>query len=127
MVLVKIDLLIFKFEVGSVYEVKVIKMFDFGVVVEYIEVFGNEVLLYVFELVWECIENVSDVVNMGDVFDVKYFGVDLRIRKDKVFCKVLLLKFEGYVECLKCDDKCFGGRDNRGCDNRNCDRDKKRD
>ena len=39
-----------------------------------------------------------DVVNMGDVIDVKYFGVDPRTRKDKVSMKALLPKPEGYVE-----------------------------
>lgn len=89
-VLAKIDSLLFKPEKGSVYEVKVIKMLDFGAVVEYVEAPGNEVLLHVSELAWERTENVTDVVNMGDVFDVKYFGVDPRTRKEKVSRKALL-------------------------------------
>ncbi|MFL1897037.1 polyribonucleotide nucleotidyltransferase [Aquimarina sp. 2-A2] len=89
-VLAKIDSLLFKPQVGSVYEVKVIKMLDFGAVVEYMDAPGNEVLLHVSELAWERTENVSDVVNMGDVFDVKYFGVDPRTRKEKVSRKALL-------------------------------------
>ncbi|PKA82336.1 polyribonucleotide nucleotidyltransferase [Ulvibacter sp. MAR_2010_11] len=126
-VLAKIDSLTFKPVVGSVYEVKVIKMLDFGAVVEYMDAPGNEVLLHVSELAWERTENVSDVVNMGDVFDVKYFGVDARTRKDKVSRKALLPKPEGYVERPPRDDKRSGGRDNRGRDNRSRDRDKKRD
>ncbi|WP_109438723.1 polyribonucleotide nucleotidyltransferase [Aquimarina sp. AU119] len=89
-VLAKIDSITFKPAVGSVYEVKVIKMLDFGAVVEYMEAPGNEVLLHVSELAWERTENVSDVVNMGDVFDVKYFGIDSRTRKEKVSRKALL-------------------------------------
>ncbi|AXT60852.1 polyribonucleotide nucleotidyltransferase [Aquimarina sp. AD10] len=89
-VLAKIDSITFKPQVGSVYEVKVIKMLDFGAVVEYMEAPGNEVLLHVSELAWERTENVSDVVNMGDVFDVKYFGIDSRTRKEKVSRKALL-------------------------------------
>ncbi|WP_108868165.1 polyribonucleotide nucleotidyltransferase [Aquimarina aquimarini] len=89
-VLAKIDSITFKPVVGSVYEVKVIKMLDFGAVVEYLEAPGNEVLLHVSELAWERTENVSDVVNMGDVFDVKYFGIDSRTRKEKVSRKALL-------------------------------------
>ncbi len=69
----KIDSILFKPKVGESYEVKVIKMLDFGAVVEYLDAPGNEVLLHVSELAWERTENVSDVVNMGDVFDVKYF------------------------------------------------------
>ncbi|WP_415375651.1 polyribonucleotide nucleotidyltransferase [Patiriisocius sp. Uisw_017] len=96
-VLAKIDSITFKPAVGSVYEVKVIKMLDFGAVVEYMEAPGNEVLLHVSELAWARTENVSDVVNMGDVFDVKYFGLDKRTRKDKVSRKALMEKPEGYV------------------------------
>ena len=122
-VLAKIDSIMFKPEVGSVYEVKVIKMLDFGAVVEYMEAPGNEVLLHVSELAWERTENVSDVVNMGDVFDVKYFGVDARTRKDKVSRKALLPKPEGYVERPPRDRK----PNNRGRDNRRNDRRPRRD
>ena len=123
----KIDSITFKPEVGSVYEVKVIKMLDFGAVVEYMDAPGNEVLLHVSELAWERTENVSDVVNMGDVFDVKYFGIDSRTRKEKVSRKALLPKPEGYQDRPKRDDRGGNnrGRDNRGRDNRS--RDRKRD
>ena len=122
-VLAKIDSILFKPEVGSVYEVKVIKMLDFGAVVEYLEAPGNEVLLHVSELAWERTENVSDVVNMGDVFDVKYFGIDSRTRKEKVSRKALLPKPEGYVERPPRDKK----PNNRGRDNRRNDRKPRRD
>jgi len=89
-VMAKIDSILFKPKVGESYEVKVIKMLDFGAVVEYLDAPGNEVLLHVSELAWERTENVSDVVNMGDVFDVKYFGIDSRTRKEKVSKKALL-------------------------------------
>ena len=65
-------------------------MLDFGAVVEYTQAPGNEVLLHVSELAWERTENVSDVVNMGDVLDVKYFGIDSRTKKEKVSRKALL-------------------------------------
>ena len=90
MVEAKIDSITFKPEVGKTYEVKVIKMLDFGAVVEYTDAPGNEVLLHVSELAWERTENVSDVVNMGDVLNVKYFGIDSRTRKEKVSRKALL-------------------------------------
>ena len=86
----KIDSITFKPKVGNTYKVKVIKMLDFGAVVEYIEAPGNEVLLHVSELAWERTENVSDVVNLGDLLDVKYFGIDSRTRKEKVSRKALL-------------------------------------
>jgi len=123
-VLAKIDSLLFKPEKGSVYEVKVIKILDFGAVVEYVEAPGNEVLLHVSELAWERTNNVTDVVNMGDILDVKYFGVDPRTRKEKVSRKALLEKPEGFVERPPRDNN--RGRDNRGRDNRNRDN-RKRD
>ncbi len=125
-VLTKIDSLMFKPKVGESYNVKVIKMLDFGAVVEYLDAPGNEVLLHVSELAWERTENVSDVVNMGDVFDVKYIGVDPRTRKDKVSRKALLPKPEGYKERPpreggnrrddRRDDRRGSGRDSRDRD-----------
>ncbi|AWH74388.1 polyribonucleotide nucleotidyltransferase [Dokdonia sp. Dokd-P16] len=96
-VLAKIDSITFKPVVGNTYKVKVIKMLDFGAVVEYLDAPGNEVLLHVSELAWERTENASDVVSMGDELDVKYFGIDKRTRKEKVSRKALLEKPEGYV------------------------------
>ncbi|WP_297509751.1 polyribonucleotide nucleotidyltransferase [Flavobacterium sp.] len=90
MVLAKIDSIIFKPQLGETYEVRVIKMLDFGAVVEYTQAPGNEVLLHVSELAWERTEKPSDVVNMDDVFEVKYLGIDPKTRKEKVSRKQLL-------------------------------------
>jgi len=98
LVLSKIDSLLFKPEKGNTYKVKVIKMLDFGAVVEYLDAPGNEVLLHVSEIAWERTNNVSDVLNLGDELEVKYFGVDPRTRKEKVSRKALLEKPEGFVE-----------------------------
>ena len=97
-VLAKIDSITFKPEEGSVYEVKVIKILDFGAVVEYVEAPGNEVLLHISELAWERTDKVTDVVNMDDVFDIRYLGTDPRTRKDKVSRRALMPKPEGYQE-----------------------------
>jgi len=124
-VLAKIDSLLFKPTVGETYQVKVIKMLDFGAVVEYMDAPGNEVLLHVSELAWERTENVSDVVNMGDIFDVKYFGRDPKTRKEKVSRKALLPKPEGFVARPPRDRDSRDNnrsRDNRGRDNRRDDR-----
>ncbi len=121
-VIAKIDSLMFKPEKGNVYEVQVIKILDFGAVVEYTEAPGNEVLLHVSELAWERTENVTDVVNMGDVFEVKYFGLDPRTRKEKVSRKAILPKPEGFVERPPRENNDRRGRDNRGGN-----RDKRRD
>ena len=90
MVEAKIDSVTFKPLVGNTYKVKVIKMLDFGGVVEYIDAPGNEVLLHVSELAWERTENVGDVINMVDTLEVKYLGIDSRTRKEKVSRKALL-------------------------------------
>ena len=121
-VIARIESMLFKPTVGEAYKVKVIKMLDFGAVVEYVDAPGNEVLLHVSELAWERTDNVTDVVNMGDILDVKYFGLDPRTRKEKVSRKALLPKPEGYVARPPRDDKRSGGRDNRGRDNRRDDR-----
>ena len=115
-VIARIESMLFKPEVGSVYEVKVIKMLDFGAVVEYTEAPGNEVLLHVSELAWERTDNVSDVVKMGDVLDVKYFGIDPRTKKEKVSRKAILPKPEGWKPRPPRDNN--KGRDNRGRDNK---------
>ncbi len=96
-VLAKIDSITFKPEKGSVYNVKVVKVLDFGAVVEYLDAPGNEVLLHISEIAWERTDNVTDILNVGDVLDVKYFGVDPKTRKDKVSRKALMDKPEGYV------------------------------
>ena len=123
-VIAKIESMLFKPEVGSVYEVKVIKMLDFGAVVEYTEAPGNEVLLHVSELAWERTDNVSDVVKLGDILDVKYFGIDARTRKEKVSRKAILPKPEGWTPRPPRDNN--RGRDNKGRDNRNRDNRKPR-
>ena len=114
-VLAKIDSLLFKPVKGNTYKVKVIKMLDFGAVVEYLEAPGNEVLLHVSEIAWERTDNVSDVLKLGDELEVKYFGTDPRTRKEKVSRKALLDKPEGYVERPPRAPR----SDNRGRDNRN--------
>ncbi|MDY0781607.1 polyribonucleotide nucleotidyltransferase [Tenacibaculum sp. IB213877] len=119
-VIARIESMMFKPEKGSVYEVKVVKLLDFGAVVEYTEAPGNEVLLHVSELAWERTNNVTDVVNLGDILDVKYFGIDPKTRKEKVSRKALLPKPEGYVSKPRNNDG--KGRDNRNRDNRRDDR-----
>ncbi|MFC5046879.1 polyribonucleotide nucleotidyltransferase [Aquimarina hainanensis] len=109
-VISRINAITFKPEVGSVYEVKVVKILEFGAVVEYVEAPGNEVLLHISELAWERTNNVTDVVNMGDLIDVKYFGIDPKTRKEKVSRKALLQRPP------RKEGKPGGNRDNR--DNR---------
>ena len=88
--------IIFEPEVGSVYEVKVVKMLDFGAVVELKP--GKETLLHVSEFDYKRIEDPSTVLKVGDVLDVKYMGIDPRTKKQKVSRKECMPKPEGYVE-----------------------------
>ena len=60
----KIDNITFKPEVGKIYNVKVIKILDFGAVVEFVP--GNEVLLHISEISWNRIDKVTDEINLGD-------------------------------------------------------------
>ena len=91
-VLSKIDALTFKPEKNNTYSVKVIKILDFGAVVEYVDAPGNEVLLHISEIAWERTKNVTDEVNIGDIFDIKYFGFDPRTKKEKISRKALIEK-----------------------------------
>ncbi|WP_177729998.1 MULTISPECIES: polyribonucleotide nucleotidyltransferase [Flavobacterium] len=73
---------------GETYNVKVVKVLEFGAVVEFVP--GKETLLHVSEIDWKRIENVADVIKVGDVFDVKYMGIDPKTKKAKVSKKALL-------------------------------------
>ena len=84
----KINNITFKPNAGEVYNVTVIKILDFGAVVEFVP--GNEVLLHISEVSWDRIDKVTDEINLGDTFDVKYFGIDPKTRKQKVSRKALL-------------------------------------
>ena len=88
----KINNITFKPVVGEIYNVKVIKVLDFGAVVEFVP--GNEILLHISEVSWERIEKVTDKINIGDTFDVKYFGIDPKTKKPKVSRKALLQRPE---------------------------------
>jgi len=122
-VIATIDAVMFKPEVGSVYEVKVTKILDFGAVVEYLDAPGNDTLIHISELAWERTNAVTDVVNIGDTIDVKYFGFDPKTKREKVSRKAILPKPEGWQPRPPRDHKGGNrGRDNRNRDNRRDDR-----
>ena len=91
-VIQKIEDITFKPEVGKTYNVKVIKILDFGAVVEFRP--SKEVLLHVSEIDWKRVEKVEDYLQIGDRIDVKYMGIDPRTKKQKVSRKVLVEKPE---------------------------------
>ena len=86
----RINQITFEPKMGNTYNVKVIKILDFGAVVEFVP--GKEVLLHISELAWERVNSVNDVLKINDTLDVKYFGIDPKTRKQKVSRKALLPK-----------------------------------
>ncbi|MCC7404173.1 MAG: polyribonucleotide nucleotidyltransferase [Bdellovibrionales bacterium] len=76
-------------EVGKVYKGRVVKIMDFGAFVEVLP--GNQGLLHISEIAHERIRNVTDVLNEGDVVDVKVLDVD-RAGRIKLSRKALLDK-----------------------------------
>ena len=86
----RIKNLVFEPVIDEVYNVKVIKILDFGAVVEFVP--GKEALLHVSEIAWERVNNVTDYLNIGDQIEIKYLGIDPRTKKSKISRKVLLEK-----------------------------------
>ena len=74
--------------VGETYKVTVTKMLDFGAVIEFVP--GKDSLLHISEFDWKRIEKPTDVLNIGDVIDVKYIGIDPKTKKPKVSRKALM-------------------------------------
>lgn len=74
-------------EVGKTYKGKVVKIMDFGAFVEILP--NNSGLLHISEIAHERIRNVTDVLNEGDVIDVKVLDVD-RSGRIKLSRKALL-------------------------------------
>jgi len=87
-VIQKIEDITFSPVVGETYNVKVVKILDFGAVVEFRP--GKEVLLHISEIAWERVEKVEEYLKIGDFVDVKYVGFDPRTKKQKVSRRLLL-------------------------------------
>ena len=87
-VIQKIEDITFSPVVGETYNVKVVKILDFGAVVEFRP--GKEVLLHISEIAWERVEKVEDYLRLGDCVDVKYVGFDPKTKKQKVSRRLLL-------------------------------------
>ena len=86
----RIESMVFEPINGETYNVTVVKILDFGAVIEFVP--GKEALLHVSEIAWERVEKVTDYLNIGDKIEVKYLGTDPRTRKPKISRKVLLKK-----------------------------------
>ena len=60
--------------VGETYEGTVVSVKEFGAFVQIVK--GVEGLVHVSELRWERVQNVEDVVKVGDKMNVKFLGFD---------------------------------------------------
>ncbi|MCF8217515.1 MAG: polyribonucleotide nucleotidyltransferase [Bacteroidales bacterium] len=79
-------------EVGEVYTGKVKNVVAFGAFVEILP--GKEGLLHISELEWHRVNNVEDILKVGDEVQVKLIEVDKRSGKLKLSRKALLPKPE---------------------------------
>lgn len=83
-------------EVGEIYDGVVKNIMPFGAFVEIIP--GQDGLLHISEIEYRRLENVEDVLKVGDEIKVKLIAVDEKTGKLKLSHKVLLPKPEGYKE-----------------------------
>ena len=73
---------------GQTYSIKVVRLLDFGAIVEFMP--GKDSFLHISEMAWERTEKVTDILKEGDIFDVKYLGIDPKTKKTRVSRKALL-------------------------------------
>jgi polyribonucleotide nucleotidyltransferase len=83
-------------EIGQEYDGEVKNLQTFGAFVEFLP--GKDGLLHISELAWERVNNVEDVLKVGDKIKVKLIEVDKKTGKFKLSHRVLLPKPEGFVE-----------------------------
>lgn len=107
-------------EVGEIYEGTVKTITAFGAFVEFLP--GTDGLLHVSEIAYRRVENVEDVLKVGDKIKVKLIEIDEKTGKYRLSHKALLPKPEGYVEP---EPKPRGGRGDRDRDRRGGDHDRR--
>jgi polyribonucleotide nucleotidyltransferase len=83
-------------EVGEIYEGTVKTITEFGAFVEFLP--NTDGLLHVSEIAYRRIEDVNDVLSVGDKIKVKLIEIDEKTGKYRLSHKVLLPKPEGYEE-----------------------------
>ena len=89
-------------EVGEVFKGKVTRIFDFGAMVEVLP--GQEGLIHISELDWKRINDVEDVVKVGDEVEVKVIKIDEKGRIN-LSMKAMKPKPEGYSDNRPRDDR----------------------
>jgi polyribonucleotide nucleotidyltransferase len=98
-------------EVGDTYKARVVRVEPYGAFLEFAP--GKDGLLHISEFAYERVENVEDVMNLGDEVDVKIIEVD-REGRVRLSRKALLPKPEGYEERPPQDRGDRGGGGDRG-------------
>ncbi len=79
-----------KYKIGSQYDVKVVKIADFGVFVELES--DIEGLIHISELSTKRVEKVEEVVNIGDVLKAEIITIDRDSRKIGLSAKLVKLR-----------------------------------
>jgi len=79
-------------EVGEIYEGKVKAIMPFGAFVEVLP--GKDGLLHISEIKWDRVDNVEDVLEVGEEIKVKLIEIDKKTGKYRLSRKVLLPKPE---------------------------------
>lgn len=87
--LARIRAITFVPEVGGEYDAKVASVQPYGVFVDFL---GKSGLLHVSEISHSRIENVEDVLKVGDEFKVKLIGIDEKTKKFRLSRKALMPK-----------------------------------
>lgn len=83
-------------EVGEIYHGQVKSILAFGAFVEILP--GKDGLLHVSEIDYKRVENVEDVLKVGDYVDVKLIEIDAKTGKLRLSRRALMEKPEGWVE-----------------------------
>ncbi|MBR6903843.1 MAG: S1 RNA-binding domain-containing protein, partial [Bacteroidales bacterium] len=101
-------------EVGEVYEGTVKTITDFGAFVEFLP--NTDGLLHVSEIAYRRIEDVNEVLSVGDKIKVKLIEIDEKTGKYRLSHRALLPKPEGYEDEKPRRSGGGGGRDRGGRD-----------
>lgn len=97
-----------EFKAGEVFKGKVTRIMDFGAFVELTP--GHEGLVHISELAWHRVGRVEDVVNVGDVIEVKISEIDSMGRVN-LSHKAMIPKPEGAGDFDNRGPRNHGGND----------------
>ena len=112
-----IDDIVREAKVGEIFEGKVTRVEEYGA---FVNLFGDtDGLCHVSRLDWNRVDEVTDVVDVGDTLKVVVIGIDEATGKVKVSHREFVEKPEGYVERPERESRpSRGGNDRKGGDRR---------